>query len=103
MEIGIGIYNLKKLNRQIKQYILGKNVEPIYKNWNIVDWLPECLLYDLNKMKILYDEYITIEGEMESIFKRLRNINFILETSNVSNIELHEYIVFLIMHLNMRH
>lgn len=57
LEIGIGIYNYNKLNIQIMKYILGKNIDPIYKNWNIVGWLPESLLYDLSRMEILYDKY----------------------------------------------
>ena len=31
-------------------------MDPVYKNWNIVGWLPESLLYDLNKMIILYEK-----------------------------------------------
>lgn len=43
----------------------------------------------------VYQEYIIIEGELESIFNRLRSINFILDTSSVSDIELSTYIEFL--------
>lgn len=42
----------------------------------------------------VYKEYIAIEGELESIFKRLRSINFILDT-NISKQELYTYIEFL--------
>lgn len=55
-EISFGIYNKKNLMKRINNYINGKNLEPIYKNWNIVGWLPECLLNDLNEMSILYEE-----------------------------------------------
>ena len=55
-EISFGIYNDKNITKRINNYLNGKDLEPIYKNWNIVGWLPECLLYDLNKMTILYEK-----------------------------------------------
>lgn len=84
LEIGMGIYNLKKLNNQIKQYILGKNVDPIYKNWNIVGWLPECLLYDLNTMEVLYDEY----HYLEQIKNKINNYPIKFKHSIIENCDI---------------
>ncbi len=55
-EISFGMYNDKNITKRINNYLNGKDLEPIYKNWNIVGWLPECLLYDLNRMTILYEK-----------------------------------------------
>lgn len=54
-ELGIAIYNYSKLTNDISNYIKGNNIEPQYKNWTIVGWLPECLFYDLKNMIILYE------------------------------------------------
>lgn len=69
LEVGIGIYNIKKLNKQIEDYMLGKNIDPIYKNWNVVGWLPECLLCDLRLMKILYDNNFYMKNIKDKIYK----------------------------------
>ena len=54
-ELGIAIYDYSKLTNDISNYIEGNNIEPQYKNWTIVGWLPECLFYDLKNMIILYE------------------------------------------------
>lgn len=54
-EVGIAVYEYKDLLENLNKYMNGIDINPIYKNWNIVGWLPECLLYDLNNMIIVYE------------------------------------------------
>ncbi len=55
-EISLAMYDYSELNKKISNYINGLELEPVYKNWNVVGWLPECLLYDLNNMYIIYEK-----------------------------------------------
>lgn len=69
-EIGFGLYDKKNMDDRLCNYLNGKNLDPIYKNWNIVGWLPECLLYDILNMQILFekDMYMTNLKQLVSIY-----------------------------------
>lgn len=66
-EIGIAVYDYEKLLESINKYINGMEINPIYKNWNVVGWLPECLLYDLKNMIIFYQKGHKISEIQNSI------------------------------------
>ena len=55
-ELSLAIYDYNQLINDIKKYLNGTDIDPQYKNWNIVGWLPECLFYDLKNMIIVYDK-----------------------------------------------
>lgn len=74
-EIGIGLDDKKQFDKKIFAIVNGINVEPVYKNWNIVGWLLECLLYDINNMKILYEKkqlFTKVQKKIELYPKKLK-------------------------------
>ena len=67
-EIGLGIYDEKFLNNRITDFLNGCNIDPIYKNWNIVGWLPECLLFDIFNMEIMYEKNLYMSNLKQKIY-----------------------------------
>lgn len=89
-EISFGMYELKDLKKKINNYINGKKIEPIYKNWNIVGWLPECLLCDLSNMNILYERRKNLTKIKNNIIiypKKLQDAIINLCDDKINNLE----------------
>ena len=100
-EIGFGLYDKKNMDDRLCNYLNGKNLDPIYKNWNIVGSLPVCFVNVLSIDDCFenvnnFIDKIKEDGDLVQFYKNFYNLVFnsnngirfktILENFNIDEI-----------------